>query len=424
MKSNFAPEAGSRLLLFITILILCTTVTHAATNSRMGGSGLSWMRTADIQPHNDFSIYQQTGMDTFNIVGANLNDYDLFATFGINYGLADYVELGLLTSYVSNDENNTSGIRHLKATAKLRFLGSEKEGYAAAIFAFATGAVADIEDRLGSEEAENGAELNLSFYGEDANFHISYGSATADYREYVPELTFRSIDKDVLAIAAEFKLSRAFTLGIEGISESSDDLGFDENQLFALSLQYHISNEWQLDIGSAFGVPEDRAEPVKSFYLGINYSPGKQPVRRRAQHESNTRSVKAVQTVTPPQQVVYAPVPNVASAPKKTSKPVKKLTKKKGNNIRIKLVNVSGSESMEQRARDFLISKGYTVLRTKRLPGSKDKTEIYHTSKRSRDALNLALKIPGSQNLRKVNHLESGIDLELRIGSDILHQIR
>ena len=428
MKINFAQIPAYRLLLQTTILLInflfLATATHAATASRAGGSGLTWMRTADILAHGDFTVYEQTGMDTYNMVGSNLNDYDLFATIGINYGLADYFEFGLLTSYVSNDENNTSALRHVKATTKLRLIGSESDGYAVGIAAFATGAVADVTDRLGSGEKENGAELNLSFYGADANLHISYGAVTADYREYLPELVFQSIDKDVLAIGAEFKLGRAFTLGIEGISESSADVNFDKNQIFALSLQYHISNDWQLDIGSAFGVPEDRAEPVKSFYIGINFTPAKTAPQRRAQQQTTPEPVKFTNR-TPPakKQIVQIPAPKAVTLPKK--KPVKKkLATSAANKIRIKLVNVSGSNSMEQRARDFLISQGYMVLRTKRLPGTSDKTEIYHTSKRARDALKLALKIPGSQNLRKVKKLDRGIDLELRIGSDILQQIR
>lgn len=405
----------SVLILILATVFIAASPCNAATASRAGGSGMSWMRTADINPGGQYTVFGQLGMDTFSITNTNLNDYDLFTTIGANYGLIDYLELGLLASYVSNDENKTSGLRHLKAIAKVKLLGGMEDGYAFTISSFTTTATADVIDRLGSDQAENGAEANFSYYGKDVNLHLTYGSATADFREYTPDLGFRSIDKTYLAIGAEFNLNNAFTLGVENISESSADVGFDKNQIFALSLQYHMNNDWQLDFGSAFGVPEDRAEPVKSFYLGLNYTPGRKPV---------AKTVQQTQRVAPARTVRVKPqVKSKSVTPTKKSKPKKTASKGK-KKLRIKLINASGSASMAKRTADFLRSKGYIVVSIKKATGSKSKTEIRHTRKRAREALQLALKIPGSQNLRKTGKLGKGVDLELTIGSDVLQQIR
>ncbi len=408
------------LLLLLWLFLLIAQPINAATTSRQGGSGMSWMRTADINPDGQYTLYGQMGMDTFSITNSNLNDYDLFTGIGINYGLFDYLEAGLLASYVTNDESKTSGIRHLKAIAKLKLLGSEQDGYAATVSAFTTTATADVADRLGSDESENGFEANLTYYGKDLNLHLTYGSATTDFREYLPDLVFRGIDKTYLAVGAEFKLSDVYTLGIENISESSDDTGFDKNQVFALSLQYHLAPEWQIDFGSAFGVPEDRAEPIKSFYLGLSYTPGKQ--RSAGLSTPQTRQ-------TTPAKLASAPVtarPQVKTKPVTAAKKstTKKAAAKGGKKLRIKLINASGSGAMARRTADFLRGKGYRVVSIKKAATIRSKTEIRHTSKYSREALQLALKIPGSQNLRKAGKIGKGADLELTIGKDILQQIR
>ena len=130
---------------------------------------------------------------------------------------------------------------------------------------------ADVNDKIGSGETEDGAEINASYYGDDINLHLTLGSATADAKIYTPDVLYYRVEKQYANLGIEFKVSDKFIFGIEGIQEQSDNATFDKNQIFAFSMQYKPGSNWNFDFGAAFGVPEDRSEPSKSFYVGFVY---------------------------------------------------------------------------------------------------------------------------------------------------------
>ena len=87
-------------LVLICLLGLMSIQTYAETASRAGGTGMSWMRTADTLSNGEMVFYDQLGVDSYVILNSNLNDYDTFNTLGLNYGLFNPLELEIGRAHV------------------------------------------------------------------------------------------------------------------------------------------------------------------------------------------------------------------------------------------------------------------------------------------------------------------------------------
>ena len=147
-------------LLLVLVGSLLNCHADAATASRAGGSGMTWMRTADTLYNGELVFYDQLGIDSYVILDSNLNDFDTFNTLGVNYGLFDPLELGFQTTYMANDQHKTSGIRSYKGILKFRILGDkDKDNYAVTLATYKTASPADVSDKIGSGATEHGAPL-------------------------------------------------------------------------------------------------------------------------------------------------------------------------------------------------------------------------------------------------------------------------
>ena len=409
-------------LIGLLLLIPGAFPSLAATASRPGGSGMTWMRTADTLDNGEYVIYDQLGIDTYVILNSNLNDFDTFNSVGINYGLFDPLELGLQTTWMANDQHGTSDIKSYKGIIKLNILGDrQKDNYAVTFSAFQTVAPADVSAKIGSGEVEKGAEINASYYGDGLNIHLTLGSATADAKYYDPDVQYFSVDKQYANLGLEFILSEQHIFGIEAIQEQSEDPLFDKNQLFAFSLQYKPQGNWSFDFGVEFGVPQDRSEPAQSFYAGFVYSFDK--------NQHTGRRTSAGKQVTPTKAAIPVPKSRPADRPSFNKRPPVKVEqdapKKKPRKFKsmVRIKNATGSSATAQRVAAFLKQNGYGVESIKDIT-RRTNTEIRYLKHNSKQALRLALKIPGNQDLRVMSDLARGIDFELVIGSDIVGNIR
>ena len=419
MSGHSARKFTALRLIALCLLFICNYA-YAATASRPGGSGMTWMRTADTLSNGDMVIYDQIGIDSYVILNSNLNDFDTFNNLGINYGLFDPLEIGIQASYLANDQHKTSGIRSYKAIIKLNVLGNkETDNYAVSISAFKTNSPADPAEKLGSGEIEDGAEINTSYYGDDVNIHLTLGSATADSKYYNPDVVYYSVEKQYANLGVEFKVSDKYTFGIEAIQEQSEDVNFDKNQIFAFSLQYKSTGNWDFDFGAAFGVPEDRSEPGKSFYFGFNYR-----IDGDTSSSSSNNKARTVQQTIPTPRSKPASRPRFSQKPKQVQqKKTKKKVAKADYKYRVSIKNATGSTASAKRVATFLKNNGYRVVSVTSIT-RRSKTEIRYLKRNSKQALQLAIKLPGNQDLRAMNKLEKNIDFEVVIGSDMVRSIR
>lgn len=408
------------------LLGLAAAPCFAATASRPGGSGMTWMRTADTLNNGDLLVYDQLGVNTYVILDSNLNDFDTFNNVGVNYGLFDPLELDFQTTYMANDQDKTSGIRSYKGIVKFRVLGDKYvDHYAVTLSVFKTASPANNTKKIGSGETENGAEINASYYGEDLNLHLTLGSATTDAKYYNPDIVYYSVDKQYADLGVEFKVSERYIFGIEAIQERSDNVYFDKNQLFAFSLQYKPGKKWDFDFGAAFGVPADRSEPAQSFYAGFVYHLDDNKRRPAVGHHAGAG--QHYQTAPP-----AVPVPNAKPAEppafsKRPASEAKKTPRKKAAaahyKYRVRIKNATGSAATAQRVAAFLKRHGYGIASIQSV-AHRSKTEIRYLRQNSKQALELALKLPGNQDLRVMSGLAKGVDFDLLIGSDIVGNIR
>ncbi len=415
---------GPQLVLALTGSLLTCHV-DAATASRPGGSGMTWMRTADTLYNGELVIYDQLGVDSYVILNSNLNDFDTFNSLGVNYGLFDPLELGIQTTYMTNDQHNTAGIRSYKGIIKLRLLGDkDKDGYAVTVSSYKTASPTDVANKIGSGSTEDGTEINASYYGEDVNVHLTFGAATADSKYYSPDVVYYSVEKQYANLGVEFKVSDRFIFGIETIQEKSENVEFDKNQIFAFSLQYKANKHWDFDFGASFGVPEDRSEPAKSFYVGFNYrlDERRAPAARRSS-PIETRVTEKVTSIPVPESQPEAK-PTFTKQPKAeaTVKPAPKKSRA-SHKFKVTIKNATGSSATGERVANFLREKGYAVASIQSV-ARRNKTEIRYLNKNSQQALQLAIKLPGNQDLRKMSSLDKGIDFEIVIGSDMVQSIR
>lgn len=407
--------------ILIALLVTIALPTMATTASRAGGSGMSWIRTADTLNNGDILIYDQLGIDTFVILNSNLSDFDTFNNVGINYGLLNPLEIGLQATYLANDQHKSSGIKSYKGIVKLNILGDkDRDNYAISLSAFQTFSPADSTSYLASGETENGAEINASYYGDGINLHLTLGSATTDAKYYTPDVQYFSVDKQYANIGLEFVTSTQHIFGIEAIQEKSEDPLYDKNQIFAFSLQYKPRGKWHYDFGLALGLPEDRSEPAKSVYAGFNYLYDVQykPLQQSkpVQPPKQRRASIPVPKSKPAGKPVFKKQPPVTikTEPKKTSRKFKYM---------VTIKNATGSSATAKRVAEFLKSNGYGV-KTITSISRRNNTEIRYLKQNSKAALRLALKIPGNQDLRVMSSLARGVDFELVIGSDIVRNLR
>ena len=412
-------------LLLVLVGSLLNCHADAATASRAGGSGMTWMRTADTLYNGELVFYDQLGIDSYVILDSNLNDFDTFNTLGVNYGLFDPLELGFQTTYMANDQHKTSGIRSYKGILKFRILGDkDKDNYAVTLATYKTASPADVSDKIGSGATEHGTEINASYYGEDVNLHLTVGAATTDAKYYAPDVVYYSVDKQYANLGAEFKVSDKFIFGIESIQEKSENVLFDKNQIFAFSLQYKATANWDFDFGAAFGVPADRSEPAKSFYIGFNYRPDERHPSGAGRPSRKDTRVNEVQSAIPVPEPQPEPKPTFNRRP--ATKPIAKPAPKKiraNYKFRVTLKNATGSNATGQRVANFLRKNGYGVASIQSV-ARRSKTEIRYLNRNSQQALQLAVKLPGNQDLRKMSSLDKGIDFEIVIGSDMVQSIR
>lgn len=410
------------LRLFI-VLVACfaTLPSHATTASRVGGSGMSWMRTADTLNNGDIVVYDQLGIDTYVILNSNLSDFDTFNTIGVNYGLFDSLELGLQTSWISNDQHKSSGIKGYKGILKFNILGDkQKDNYAVSVSAFQTFSPADSTSYIASGDTEKGTEINASYYGNGINLHLTLGSATTDAKYYNPDVVYFSVDKQYANLGVEFITSQEHIFGIEAIQERSEDPAYDQNQLVAFSLQYKPQGKWHYDFGASFGIPEDRSEPGKSFYAGFIYQYDKQHEPLKPSRPVKSIPKRKASIPTPKYRKAGKPVFNKRPPVKIKAEPKKQKRKFK---FMVRIKNATGSSATAKRVAAFLKQNGYGVESIKSI-SRREKTEIRYLKRNSKSALRLALKIPGNQDLRVMSTLKRGVDFELVIGGDIVRNLR
>jgi len=269
-----------RLIPLVAFLLFFSGLIYAATpQSMLGGSGIGFMRTAQVMQEGESTWSLNMGSDLFDSVTTPGTTASLSQTqLGYATTLGGSTELGISFPYAfySPDTSGTtlySGIQDIRSYLKhsLTYPGKQ-DGFGAAISFYSSISTGNSGTNVSSGQPQYGAELNLSHWTQQTAIHLNIGS---EKRDVWDETTTPSFSPDRLlnvGLGIEIGLSTAMGMTIEALMSQSPAKQ-KENLFLGMVFQYMPSKNWALTFGGGAGTPTGSNFPTTRMMLGISYSP-------------------------------------------------------------------------------------------------------------------------------------------------------
>lgn len=267
----------TRVLAFTTLLFVSGA--YAATpQSMVGGSGIGFMRTAQVMHEGESSWSLNMGHDLYASTvipgtSASLSQ----AQLGYATSIGGHTELGLNIPYAfySPDVTGTTldnGTKDVRGFLKhsLTYPGKQ-DGFGAAISAYASISPGNAASNVSSGQPSYGAELNISHWSQQTAIHFNIGSGTEDVWDETGTPAFASDRLLNVGLGIEIGLSNALGMTIEGLISQSTTTE-QVNSLWGVVFQYMPSKRWAFTLGGGASMPTGTNFPTTSMTLGMTYS--------------------------------------------------------------------------------------------------------------------------------------------------------
>ena len=433
----------------VLVLLVASASVFGATPSYEGGTGLIYMRTADILGDGELDLHFRTGVDKFEL--EETSDSLVNSALGVTYGLTSAWEVGADLPFVSADGDGASGIPYLKVFTKARFTGGRGKGHSFGGNIYSTVLASDSDNEIGSGENGYGVELNLSLYDEyfarmlrGVSAHFALGVEKADRKTLSPAVVYTSEIVNKLSLGLEINPSELYKVTLEAIASNvpEDD---DSNILLVPGVSYHLSNQLSLNAGAAIGLPDERSQPRYRVFAGVSYSFFKPGARQEPIVEAVAVTKKPEPAPAPlpysvetqvhelPPDVVRQPKPKpvakakprpvVKTRPKPVvkakPKPVAKPKAKPVGKARIEIWNASGSTGLSTKIGNRLRKKGFLITKIGVVNYYRKATSIYFGPGFEKEAGKIAIAIWQEGEVESTYNLHNKADIQIIVGTDM-----
>lgn len=272
-------DAMGRIIASIAILFASMSVYAATPQSWAGGSGIGFMRTAQVMHEGESSWSLNMGSDLFDSVTTPGTTASLStAQLGYAASIGGHTELGLNIPYAlySPDATGTtlySGTQEVRGFLKHSLTYPEKQdGFGAAITFYSSVTPGDAATNVTSGEPQYGTELNISHWTQTTAIHLNIGSENRDVWDESVTPSFTSDRLLNLGLGIEIGLSTAMGMTIEALMSQSPARS-QENMFLGLVFQYMPNKHWAFTLGGGAGTPSGTNFPTTRLLFGMTYSP-------------------------------------------------------------------------------------------------------------------------------------------------------
>lgn len=457
MMNNMKFSAISFLLLvFANIHSL-----HAIESQSIdGGTGLGLIRTADIIEPGFSSWYMNIGVDSYaSVVAPGEKAAQIKLNLGYAVTLGQSTELGFSIPHAyytpgGGVAESHSGTRDLRTTLKVNFskaTGVNSTAKSVTIFSSLFAGSGDLD--VSSGDALYGLEYNVSHYFDRAAIHTNFGYKKDDV--YVGLLNEPYVEANFVtaSVGLEFVLSDMTTLSLQGLA-LADDVTNDKNLLISSVFLYALSNDVNLTLGVALGVPDDRSNPRNSVFMGLSYSPSDEKKPRKesflysissnAEQRSEARHDEVIGKINKAEQRLesiertLSEHADITLALSETLN--EKIAIKESGLVQGKVSgsNVTNSRHVKGKKRyhiqiivpvvrpnykndliSFVKNSQYRITQKSTNKLIKKKTYIYYRSGLGKQAIALGHDLKGNQVILN-KRLPKGVDFQIIAGSDLL----
>ncbi len=389
---------------FPIFLILCLPSKVFSLPSVSGGSGLVFLRSADlllkkqwdVSIFSDFRFYSIPSAHKFSFYEPK-NDFNFYTHF--NYGIIDGLETGLsLPFYVGRalDGESTSdysGLGNIGLHLRYSPFPGRKKESSIAFTTYVSFPSSSKKGELGSNEVNGGIELNLSGYFTESKSLAGHFSIGIDYADYFEE-NKSNTNADIVpatrltaGAGIEFApiqwMSLMFELWGWRIFYVRDD-SFDAT----IGLRFLPHENLSLVAATAFRVTDEwKANYDFIGTIGISYISGEKIYS-------------------------YTPSAKVAKPAKEEALPPPEIT--------VRIMNACKDESVIKTIMDSSTKLGFKVVGVGVYTKEVKETSIYFNPDKMKEALDLSRAIPGRQKIKKTKEPMKTSDILVISACDLL----
>ncbi|MBD3670374.1 MAG: hypothetical protein HUJ29_06335 [Gammaproteobacteria bacterium] len=266
-----------RLISFITLFSVFS-VQAATPQSSVGGTGIGYMRTAQVMQEDESVWFLNMGSDIFaSTASPGTNASLTHAQLGYAASIGGHTELGVSAPYMlySPDAAGAtvySGTRDVRGYFKhsLTYPGKQ-DGFGAAISAYATIFPGNPANNVTSGQPQYGAELNISHWTRHTAIHLNIGSENTDVWDEAATPPFSADRLLKFGLGIEVGLSKAMGFTVQAVATQSP-ANLQEHVLLGTVFQYMPSPRWAFTLGAGMGTPSGTNQASTSLILGVTYS--------------------------------------------------------------------------------------------------------------------------------------------------------
>ncbi len=399
----------NRSITYSSLLLLFFCLPARADPALSGGSGLNYMRTADILDSGTIEFNMFGVADSYAIPGNSNRGLDLIIEPGLSVGLFDQIEFGVISPYLANfpAQNDTvvTGVRYTKGFVKLRLSGDDSSWMKVAGTVFATSAPGGGNPQLGSGQANSGAELNISFPRDMASFHISAGRENVDTKDYSsPALGYLRETRDSLMLGWEYNPPERVNYSIEA---AFSRYGSTDDDLHIIpGARFYPNNFSVFNMAMYFGIPDAVSRPNVRFFVGMSF--GINRPKRLTRLDRIIRKINRIERA-------------MAGLPVAPGYTLKNVQDRTSGEVAVKVVNLSGTDGFDDKVAKFLYDRGFTAVQVKNVkPAVRTSSYILYRSGFKEHAGKLEKLLPKPQSLAYREDLLANEDILVILGADML----
>lgn len=269
----------------LTAILVAPILSYAATpQSWIGGSGIGYMRTAQVLKEGESSWFLNNGVEQLGssvpATTATLSQ----SSMGYATSMGGHTEIGLLLPYAnytaSPAASAVSGMRNTLSYLRHSISDSNKvEGFGTVLTLYSTILPGNAATNVTSGTPSFGAELNFSHWSKNSAIHLNVGTDTTDVWDQSGTPPFASDALLKTSLGIEWGVTEALGMTIQALTAQSASSSTTDMHM-AVVFQYMPSEHWAFTLGSGVGMPSANVHGDTSIILGMTYS-GNSQLRSR-----------------------------------------------------------------------------------------------------------------------------------------------
>jgi hypothetical protein len=389
---------------FIIFIVLFLPLRVFSLPSVSGGSGLIFLRSADVLLKNQWDASIFSDFRFYSIPSAHKisfyepkNDFNFYTH--LNYGIVDGLETGLSVPFhvgrnlQGEGTTDYSGLGNIGLFLRYSPFPGRKRDSSIAFTTYVSFPSSTKKGELGSDEVNGGIEVNLSGYFDPSKSLAGHFSIGIDYVDYFEE-NKSNLNADIVPATRLTAGAGVEFAPVQWMSLMFELWGWrifyvrDDSLDATVGLRFLPHKNISLVAGAAFRVTDDwKANNDFIGTIGISYISGEK---------------------------LYAYRPSVAvPKPPKVEVPSPR-------EVKVRIMNACKDESVVKTVMDTCAKLGFKVVGVGVYAKEVAETSIFFNPDKMKEALDLSRAIPGRQKIKKVKEPMKTSDILVISACDLL----